>query len=288
VSYVQAAEHIGANSFNLWNPLYNVLNRMEAAWTANQAFLNASIYRGQQFYLATTPGTASGTFAMELEYLISRGVGELVPTNGRWLALTCQFTRRGVPVGQALNDLIVGIIRPPLVVLRFVMEKTYKIFFGWWLDELLVNRENEKFAEEIREHLYFLFESYGAKVIPNEQQPPALFDFASVTILVGKIVLRFDRGHGDVTVSVASVGSPRDWHELSTLLSVMDVGVQRQAFSGLDGVGRILRSHMNDIERALSSDHYFAVKERLSDIDAHDRAVRRQWETEINRRFYQK
>jgi len=66
---------MGANAFNLWTPVYNGLNNMGLAWTANQAFLNASILRGQQFYLSTAPSLASGTFAMELQYLTSRGMG---------------------------------------------------------------------------------------------------------------------------------------------------------------------------------------------------------------------
>jgi RHS repeat-associated protein len=74
-NYIDAAKQMGANYLNIWTPLYNGLNKMGVAWTANQAFLDASILRGQQFYLSTAPSVASGTYAMELQYLISRGIG---------------------------------------------------------------------------------------------------------------------------------------------------------------------------------------------------------------------
>lgn len=71
--YIEAAEEMGANVFNLSSGLYNVLDRMGASWTANQAFLDASIYRGQQFYLSSV--ASSGSYWMELQYLSSRGYG---------------------------------------------------------------------------------------------------------------------------------------------------------------------------------------------------------------------
>jgi RHS repeat-associated protein len=74
-NYLGAAESVGANAFNVAKPLWNALNNVGEAWTANQAFLDASIARGQSFYLATQPLGAAGSFEMELEYLTSRGIG---------------------------------------------------------------------------------------------------------------------------------------------------------------------------------------------------------------------
>jgi hypothetical protein len=69
-AYLEAAEEMGANVFNLSKNLYNVLDRMGASWTANQAFLDASIFRGQQFYVSSV--AASGSYWMELQYLTSK------------------------------------------------------------------------------------------------------------------------------------------------------------------------------------------------------------------------
>lgn len=70
--YIDVAEEMGAAKFALSTRLYDVLDRMGVAWTANQAFLDASIFRNQQFYLSST--NLTGTYLMEVQYLISRGI----------------------------------------------------------------------------------------------------------------------------------------------------------------------------------------------------------------------
>lgn len=70
--YVETGEALGANTFNVSPTLYNVLNNFGQAWTANRAFLDASIFRGQQFFLSSVE--ASGSYARELDYLLSRGI----------------------------------------------------------------------------------------------------------------------------------------------------------------------------------------------------------------------
>jgi hypothetical protein len=189
-------------------------------------------------------------------------------------------------MGQEFNNWVVAIVRPPLVVLRFVIEKSYSLVFGWWLDKRLVSRSNQRFGDDVRRHIAFLFDDYGARIIPNGPEPPASFDFALVTLSVGDLIFRFFRGRGDVTMNVASTRAPNDWHELSALLGVMDLGVQRRAFTDLADIGRILRLHMNEIRQALSPEHYRNTQRLLYEVYEHDHAVTRQWSAEINRRLY--
>jgi hypothetical protein len=73
-NYLDAAETYGLNAFNLPR-LWPTLNRFGQAWTANRAFIDASLLRGQQIFLGTAPMGASGNFARELQYLTSRGFG---------------------------------------------------------------------------------------------------------------------------------------------------------------------------------------------------------------------
>jgi len=81
-NYINAAKALGANVYNLPSPVWSMLKEFGATWTANQAFLDASIWRGQQFFLSTAPIGASGTYAQELQYLISKGI-----TAAEWLAV---------------------------------------------------------------------------------------------------------------------------------------------------------------------------------------------------------
>jgi RHS repeat-associated protein len=74
-NYVEAGESMGANYLNLSPGAYNFFSNAGAWWTLNQSFLQASVSRGQQFYMSSPVIGATGNFALELDYLTSQGVG---------------------------------------------------------------------------------------------------------------------------------------------------------------------------------------------------------------------
>ncbi len=154
-------------------------------------------------------------------------------------------------MGAELNSWIVAIVKPPLEVLAFLLRKAYALLFAWWLDNRLVKREREKFVADIHRCLGFLFQEYGAHIIPNEHEAPPSFDFVIATLVAGDLFLRFFRGRGDISVMVSSLRTPSEWHELSTLLSAMGTGVPRQGFSHLLDVERVLRPHMNHLSASI-------------------------------------
>ncbi len=80
MNYVQAARAIGANALNANRDVYNFFQSQGQWWTLNQAFLNASILRGQQFFLSTAP-MGTGGFLQEMQYLQGRGIN---PFNLPW------------------------------------------------------------------------------------------------------------------------------------------------------------------------------------------------------------
>jgi hypothetical protein len=181
-------------------------------------------------------------------------------------------------------SLVVCLLRPPLVVLKFVVDRVYGILFAGWLDKLMVNRGNGEFLVDIRKYLPFLFHEYGARVLVNDREPPASFDFALVTLSVGDLILRFFRDRGTVTLRVSSIRAPNDSHELSTVLNLLDGNVERP--SHLLDIEPVLRAHMDDLRQAFSDTHYAYLKERLSEAAGYEGVVTRQWEREINCRLY--
>src|SRR2546425_7164590 len=109
--------------------------------------------------------------------------------------------------------LVLAILRPPILVLGFILGNIYKLCFSW-LDRRLARKGEQRFADDIRKHLSFLFTEYGALVIPNEGVPfPPPMDGAYFTVAVGVVRLRFCRGRGDFSVSVASEFAPQRWEE---------------------------------------------------------------------------
>jgi hypothetical protein len=72
MNYLQSARAIGANALNAHGSVYNFFKNQGQWWTLNQSFLNASIMRGQQFYLSTAP-MGTGGFLNEMQYLQGKG-----------------------------------------------------------------------------------------------------------------------------------------------------------------------------------------------------------------------
>jgi hypothetical protein len=69
--------------------------------------------------------------------------------------------------------IVIAILRPPLLVLGFVFGNLYKLCFGW-LDKRMARQNEQRFAEDIRTHLAFLFSEHGAHFIPNANAFPSL------------------------------------------------------------------------------------------------------------------
>lgn len=101
--------------------------------------------------------------------------------------------------------------RPAPRLVKRVFGRLYRLSFGW-LNRRLARQHEKLFREEIRGQLRFLFDDHAARVIANEGCPfPPSFDGAYVTIAVEPLLLRFVRGRGDFSVSVASSFAPQRW-----------------------------------------------------------------------------
>src|SRR5579872_7013849 len=119
-------------------------------------------------------------------------------------------------------------LRPPLLVLRWAAGVIYKLLFSR-ADEKLAKKHEEKLAADIESCLPFLFREMGGRIVPNEgvEFPPP-FDYAVVTVDISQIRLRFTSGRDELTVQVAPKFAPNNWHELSTILSTLEIsGTQR-------------------------------------------------------------
>lgn len=184
-------------------------------------------------------------------------------------------------------SLLARLLTGPFVVLHFVIDTIHAALFGWWLPDLQVKKANKHFLADIRGHLGFLFDEYNARILPNDPDPPAYFDWAKATISVKDLILEFYRDRGTVTVRVASSRAPKESYELPDLLNAAGEDIQRGPFSHLLDVEPVLRRHMDKIENAFSGEKFASVKEQISLLSEHDEGIRRQWESEINRRLYQ-
>jgi hypothetical protein len=188
-----------------------------------------------------------------------------------------------------LYRLIYPIIRPPLLALRFVLGKLYSLLFGK-LEIRIARRNEERLRHDLHEALSFCFADYGAQIIPNEgvRFPPPM-DYATLTVLVRNMLLRFTRGDSSLGVQVSRESMPHDWHELIQVLGL--IGATGEAdpaphFYRLDDIAQVLRPNMELLIEAYSDDRFAETREKLSEIDSHNYEITRQLEARINRKLY--
>jgi hypothetical protein len=160
---------------------------------------------------------------------------------------------------------LVGVLRPPFLVLGFIFGNLYKLCFGW-LDRRVARKNEQRFADDIRSHLSFLFTEHGAQIIPNQGTafPPG-FDGAYVTVAVGTMQLRFVRGRGDFGVSVASESAPQHWEDFRLVaddIGEWDTSQPRPYSYSLETFASVLRPRFARLQEALSKDRFEATLNR--------------------------
>jgi hypothetical protein len=172
---------------------------------------------------------------------------------------------------------VLVVLRPPLLILGFIFSNMYKLCFGW-LDRRLARQSEDRFSYDIRTHLSFLFTEHGAQIIPNEGTPfPPAFDGAYVTVAVGALRLRFVRGRGDFSVSVASEFAPHDWEDFRLVaddVGEWDTSQPRAGEYSLENFERILRPRLAGLQEALSKDRFEATLGRT--VRTHNKSVEEQ------------
>jgi hypothetical protein len=175
--------------------------------------------------------------------------------------------RRPVPK-RSLSDFL-------LQKIGAVIGTIYSFTFSW-LDRRVARQNQRQFEEDIRTNLAFLFNEYGAKVVPNEgvRFPPG-FDGAFVTLGLGVVLLRFSRGRGDFDVKVSSVFAAGRWEDFRLIAE----GVSEWNLSAtpkdhqysLESFGPLLRKHLPDLEQSMSEANVETTMDRA--VELHNKAV---------------
>ena len=177
------------------------------------------------------------------------------------------------------------LVAPPFTLLRAILSPTYDLLFGW-LDRRLARKGEQKLAQDVRDAIPYLFREHQGHIVPNQGVPfPPGFDYAFVTVAVGDILIRFCRGRGELDVRIASKGDPREWHELSLLLSLMtkEENLQRWGIVDVWQAARLLEPHLHSLERAFGGVPDKDLEHRLGEVCADDRIAIKQAEWEINK-----
>ena len=118
------------------------------------------------------------------------------------------------------RQLLIELIRPPVLLVGFVVKTIYRTMLGWWLDPWLQRKANQSLVEDVRANLPFLFPK-GSVV-----QPPRIrvlpFDYASVEIGWENLLFSFTRGREETNVVVAPTHAPNMSYELGPVIAALE------------------------------------------------------------------
>ncbi len=185
-----------------------------------------------------------------------------------------------------MTKFLIDALRPLLVPLIELVKAIYNILFGW-LDRRLARRNQSALEQDVKDALPFLFsEGRGAIVLIDPTRPRPIFDYATVKVLCGNIVFCFTRGRGDLCIDVASRLSPAEWHSLQSVLRLTGDVSAPAHFQDVWQAASLLEPKITRLQQALSAPEFRKFAQDFGDdADKADRAIRRQFEFELNARL---
>jgi hypothetical protein len=180
---------------------------------------------------------------------------------------------------------ILEVMKPILVPFFWFIDKTYDFLFA--ASDLRMSIEAARQLEvEIQREAPFLFSKYGGRVSPFELKKALPFDYGVTRVVFPEFGLEFTRGRGEFRVHIAPSHAPKAVEDLSIVLSLIDETYVRRDSKSLADLRAALEPRMELLRDALAPDRYPDLVPRLDNVHEHDRAIIRQWQTEINRRLY--
>jgi hypothetical protein len=150
----------------------------------------------------------------------------------------------------------------------------------------MAREANEQLGREVHSNLSFLFSDYGGVLNPYPVKEPSPFDYAATRVTLPEFTFQFVKGRGALRVLVAPKHAPKELEDILIILSVIDESFERREFKSFADLKAVLEPGMKLLQEFLAPDRYPESVPRLANAREHDRAIIRQWQTEINRRLY--
>ena len=145
----------------------------------------------------------------------------------------------------------------PLVLIVFgPFDLAYKLFFGWWLNPILDERNEKKLQEQVRTDFAFLFQDLAGRFVANER---TYKNVVKVTVEAADLRIEVSQHHGDYGVSLANRESPGTAESLVSILQVIykqEGSPRKPSYINLAELGELFRQKFNQIQTAVSGEHY--------------------------------
>ena len=161
------------------------------------------------------------------------------------------------------RQLLDELIRPPFLLVGFIVKAIYRVMFGWWLDPWLQGKANQSLVEDVRGKLPFLFPN--GTVVEHPQIRVLPFDYASVEVSWENLLFSFTRGREESNVLVAPRHAPNMSYELGAAIAALEDRRNSDcyAINDLHDAASLLQPHLQALNAAFSEHDFPTIKQKL-------------------------
>ena len=170
-----------------------------------------------------------------------------------------------------------AVMKPILAPIFWILGRIYDVFFRPGALRKTLER-NEKFGQEVRSELPFLFAEYGGVLSPYAVKKPSSFDWTATRVVLPEFILQFSRGRGDFQVRIAPKHAADELLDIFKLLSIVDRPFQDRLVYSFADLKAALKPRMRLLQHVLGPDHYSEWRPWLPFASS---------QREIERRLYQ-
>src|ERR1700722_13218869 len=149
-----------------------------------------------------------------------------------------------------------AVIGPLALIVGGPIVLAYRLFIGWWLNPILNMQLERKLREQVRTDLWFLFDNFNGRFVPNERR-----DKYATLVKVEAAELRvvISKHHGDYGISVARRDNPEIRENLESVLEAIyerEGARHRPQYINLAELGELFRKKFTEVQMALSKENY--------------------------------
>jgi len=120
---------------------------------------------------------------------------------------------------ELLRFFILYLIRPVLLLCGALISSMYNVLFAWWLDDWTFKGRQTRFEQAIQKDYSWLFEKYGARIVPMKRYRQVL-DYVVADVALGELLLKFVKGNGEFHVNIAPAHAPDDWYDFGEAIDL--------------------------------------------------------------------
>jgi hypothetical protein len=185
------------------------------------------------------------------------------------------------------NFVIESVIRPPVLLVGFVIGKLYWLLIGWWYEKRVARSQERALLDSVMDKMRFLFSGHGARVVANgDVGALAKLGAAIVTVSAEGLRFRFIEHRGDRQVHVTSDNQPYKWYELSSVLNAIDPKrYQRHSVTFFEDAARVLQERLDTLKEALSSDRRDSIERATAEAHRDEMLSTLEIQQQINLRL---